>query len=155
MQKSRELDLNQKRMSQALQDAVAHKDYDAYKQLFQAMYGIELSTAQAEQMIRSAARNAMISTAVFKDQQYFNDLLKLHHAEKFANVLYAIGQVNGPVSEYMSKLLVGIDAAPYDSILAAAARIQGTQVIARTMGVSTARAQQIYDETEAQLKMDK
>ena len=56
MDRNRQLDLNQKQLAQALQDAVNHKDLDAYKQYYEQLYGIQLTDYEARLLMRREER---------------------------------------------------------------------------------------------------
>ena len=56
MDRNRQLDLNQKQLAQALQDAVNHKDLDAYKQYYAQLYGIQLTDYDARLLMRKEER---------------------------------------------------------------------------------------------------
>ena len=64
MQQSFELDTNQKKLAQALQDAVNHKDLEAFQQLYKQLYGIELSKMDAEMEMIKMTRTAQITDTI-------------------------------------------------------------------------------------------
>lgn len=76
MNQSWNLDTNQKMLAQALQDAVNHKDLEAFKDLYKQLYGIELDEMQAELAFTQLARTMQIQNIFSKDSQrwmsYFN-----------------------------------------------------------------------------------
>lgn len=64
MQQSFELDTNQKKLAQALQDAVNHKNLEAFQQLYKQLYGIELSKMDAEMEMIKMTRTAQITDTI-------------------------------------------------------------------------------------------
>ena len=59
MDQSFNLDTNQKQLAQSLQDAVNHKDLDAFQQLYKQLYGIELDKMTAEIEMTKMARQQL------------------------------------------------------------------------------------------------
>ena len=76
MNQSWNLDTNQKMLAQALQDAVNHKDLEAFKDAYKQLYGIELDEMQAELAFTQLARTMQVQNIFSKDSQrwmsYFN-----------------------------------------------------------------------------------
>lgn len=77
MQKSRQLDLNQKQLAQSLQAAVNRKDLDAFIQLFQQRYNMNLTRYQADLAMRTFQYQELAQQVLFKDKTVFNILADL------------------------------------------------------------------------------
>lgn len=76
MNQAMQLDTQQKQLAIALQDAINHKDIEAFKQLYEQLYGVQLTTMQAEQAIRAWTQQNQITNVATKDvaswQKQFN-----------------------------------------------------------------------------------
>lgn len=71
MDQSIELDTNQKRLAQELQDAVNHKDLDAFIAAWKQKYGIELDRAQAKREMRRYERQSLVQDLLTKNLTKF------------------------------------------------------------------------------------
>lgn len=71
MDQAIELDTNQKRLAQALQDAVNHKDLDAFTAAWKQRFGIELDRAQAKREMRRYERQALVQDLLTKNLTKF------------------------------------------------------------------------------------
>ena len=93
MDQSFELDTNQKRLAQALQDAVNHKDLDAFQQLYKQLYGIELDKMKAEMEMRKYAHNQLVTDSIsrYKHQweAYFNRYFDFETARYITDLMEA------------------------------------------------------------------
>ena len=67
MNQAIQLDTQQKQLAIALQDAINHKDIEAFKQLYEQLYGVQLSTMQAEQALRTWTQQNQITNIATKD----------------------------------------------------------------------------------------
>lgn len=71
MDQAIELDTNQKRLAQSLQDAVNHKDLDAFTAAWKQKFGVELDRAQAKREMRRYERQALVQDLLTKNLTKF------------------------------------------------------------------------------------
>ena len=110
MQKSRQLDLNQKQLAQDLQAAINRKDYDAFKQLYQSLTGLTLSNYQLETGMRTFQNQQLIQQALFKDSAVFNIFCKAWGIDKYANAAWQMAQTNPGLATLYVSMLTGFEA---------------------------------------------
>lgn len=85
MDQSFQLDTNQKQLAQALQDAVNHKDLNAFIKTYAQLYGITLDKQQAMVTMRQLERQAQISNTMQKYQaQWLAEFTRAFNAETVA-----------------------------------------------------------------------
>ena len=85
MDQSFQLDTNQKQLAQALQDAVNHKDLNAFIKTYAQLYGIILDKQQAMVTMRQLERQAQISNTMQKYQaQWLAEFTRAFNAETVA-----------------------------------------------------------------------
>lgn len=107
MQKSRQLDLNQKQLAQALQDAVNHKDYNAFIQLFQQRYNMNLTRYQADLAMRTFQYQQLAEQVLFKDRTIFNICAELWGIGLKAQKIWQIAQSDPGLAWVYMTLLAG------------------------------------------------
>lgn len=62
-----QLDTYQKQLAIQLQDAINHKDYDAFIKIYEQLFGVQLTTMQAEQVIRQWMQQQQATNIATKD----------------------------------------------------------------------------------------
>lgn len=88
MAQSMDLDANQKRLAQALQDAVNHKDLNAFIQVYQQMYGNAASQRDAEIAFRNMARGIELQKLFGRhDIKFSNEFMRGFNDETVAVLL--------------------------------------------------------------------
>ena len=107
MQKSRQLDLNQKQLAQQLQAAVYRKDYDAFIQLFQQRYNMNLTRYQADLAMQTFANQNLAQQVVFKDRTIFNILAEFWNLGLKAKAIWDISQRDPGLAAIYCTLAVG------------------------------------------------
>lgn len=116
MQKARQLDLNQKQMAQQLQAAVNAKDYDAFKQMYQQMFGIELNKYQLDSAMRDFYRKNYITLASMKDHEEWAERLKQYFGIENAKIIYNLSLKNYVVGMYFANLMMGMPVADIETV---------------------------------------
>ena len=116
MQKARQLDLNQKQMAQQLQAAVNAKDYDAFKQMYQQMFGIELNKYQLDSAMRDFERRSLITNQIMNARDYFTNELKLYFGLKTAQYCYELSRENPILAMYFCNIIAGYPAADLEQV---------------------------------------
>lgn len=99
------LDTNQKQLAQALQDAVNHKNLDAFRYAYQQLYGIELDRMHAEIEMRKWARQAEISNMLSKSGVEFKAYLDYYLPAELAKTAYNLGLDYPSFGTYLSYAL--------------------------------------------------
>lgn len=91
MDEAFDLDENQKKLAQELQDAVRRKDLEAFKDLYKQLFNIELDRMQAKMEMAKWSRQQMASNALqkklFEFQQYLLRNLNLETAQILMNMV--------------------------------------------------------------------
>ena len=101
------LDTNQKQLAQSLQDAVNHKDYNAFIQAYAQRYGLVLSKEQAEVAMRQFSRQSEIQQILSKDlTQFQQEFMRGFNAETAATVYNLAGQ-NEKYAVLLADILLG------------------------------------------------
>lgn len=72
MNQAYQLDTNQKQLAQQLQDAVNHKDLNAFIQLYQQLYNITLTREEAVREFRRFERQVVIQQTMQRNMTKFN-----------------------------------------------------------------------------------
>lgn len=92
MNQSMELDANQKRLAQALQDAVNHKDLNAFIQIYQQLYSNTASQRDAEIAFRNMSRGVELQKLFSRhDIKFSNEFLRGFNDET-VDVLLKLGK---------------------------------------------------------------
>lgn len=95
------LDTNQKQLAQALQDAVNHKNLDAFRYAYQQIYGIELDRMHAEIEMRKWARQAEISNMLSKSGVEFKAYLDYYLPAELARITYNLALDHPSFGKYI------------------------------------------------------
>lgn len=107
MQQAQQLDTNQKMLAQALQDAVNHKDLDAFIQCYKQLYNIQLDKMQAAIEMRRFSRQLEVQQMMTKSmaqwQSYFT---RAFSAETAATIMNMV-EDNPMYAQYLSYALTG------------------------------------------------
>lgn len=90
MQKSRQLDLNQKQLDQQLQAAIYRKDYDAFQEYYQQRYGIALTDYNLRTAITQYIRHAMVDQIMSRGFEVFKQATHLLWSERTARMMYNV-----------------------------------------------------------------
>lgn len=88
MQRNRQLDLTQKTLAVQLQDAVNHKDLNAFIQLYQQLYNTEITRNQAEILMRQWTRQQEMSNILMKDITTFNAYFRRYFSEETCRYIH-------------------------------------------------------------------
>lgn len=104
------LDTNQKTLAQQLQAAVNSKDLDTFKQLYQQLYNVVLTDAQASIQMRSMARGAEVSALWANNRQVFDGLFGRWLKGSIATTIYNLTSTNNEFAQYLSNALQGYGA---------------------------------------------
>lgn len=88
MQRNRQLDLTQKTLAVQLQDAVNHKDLNAFIQLYQQLYNTEITRNQAEILMHQWTRQQEMSNILMKDITTFNAYFRHYFSEETCRYIY-------------------------------------------------------------------
>lgn len=107
MDQSFNLDTNQKQLAQALQDAVNHKDLDAFQQLYKQLYGIELDRMTAEIEMTKFARQQLSLDTIRRDLDEFEAYLKRGLDAQSAATIAAIMRSDDILGAQLSAMLGG------------------------------------------------
>ncbi len=75
MEQAERLDTNQKELAQELQNAINHKNLDAFKQLYTQLYGIQLSSAAAKSMLYSQLASQKLANTLAKNLSLYQTQL--------------------------------------------------------------------------------
>lgn len=118
MDQSFNLDTNQKQLAQALQDAVNHKDLDAFQQLYKQLYGIELDKMTAEIEMTKQARIAQFQDSINRRMSEWTAYLnRAINAQTAAAIVYEMGH-NEVLGNMMAWMLGnGAQALSQDEVL--------------------------------------
>lgn len=117
MQKSRQLDLNQKQLAQQLQAAIYNKDFNAWKKLYEYYYQTEFSDFQAKNAFATAVGNVMANLISTKDQQTFMKWCQGTWSKRFANEVWQVSQVDPGLAAYFAQSLFGVESMAFDQAL--------------------------------------
>lgn len=116
MNQTWQLDTNQKQLAQALQDAVNHKDLDAFKATYAQLYGINLSDYQARMSMSQLAHSGYIQQHLAKDladwQNRFQNFSTAERAGAYADLVsngqgMLAGLIGGNLLPYFSPVTQG------------------------------------------------
>ena len=88
MQRNRQLDLTQKTLAVQLQDAVNHKDLNAFIQLYQQLYNTEISRNEAEILMHNWTRQQEMSNILMKDITTFNAYFRRYFSEETCRYIH-------------------------------------------------------------------
>lgn len=88
MQRNRQLDLTQKTLAVQLQDAVNHKDLNAFIQLYQQIYNTEISRNEAEILMHNWTRQQEMSNILMKDITTFNAYFRRYFSEETCRYIH-------------------------------------------------------------------
>lgn len=111
MNQTWQLDTNQKQLAQALQDAVNHKDLDAFKATYAQLYGINLSDYQARMAMSQLAHSGYIQQHLAKDladwQNRFQNFSVMERAKAYDDMVSGghtmlAGLIGGNLLPYFS-----------------------------------------------------
>ena len=119
MDQTQQLDTNQKQLAQALQDAVNHKDLDAFIQAYQQLYNRELSRYEAEIEMRKYVRTTEIENYVKKDFAKFEILARKWGFQEYTNAIWQMCQKNPTLSKIFCNMLAGFPLADDDMMMSA------------------------------------
>ena len=127
MQRNRQLDFNQKQLAQALQDAVNHKDLNAFMQLYQILYNTELTRNQAEILMRQWTRQQEMSNILMKDVTTFNAFFSRYFSEETCRYIYDLGLERPTIANMLvSTVLAGTVPPDVEDYLLEQVQIQKT-----------------------------
>lgn len=88
MERNRQLDLTQKDLAVRLQDAVNHKDLNAFIQLYQQLYNTEITRNQAEILMHQWTRQQEMSNILLKDVTTFNAYFRRYFSEETCRYIH-------------------------------------------------------------------
>lgn len=107
MDQSIELDTNQKKLAQELQDAVNHKDLDAFIAAWKQKYGIELDRAQAKREMRRYERQELIQDLLSKNRTKFDAEFMRGFNSVTATTLHNMLQSQPELANMLAGVLLG------------------------------------------------
>ena len=102
MNQVQQLDTQQKSLAIALQDAVNHKDLNAFIQAYQQMYGITLSKRDAEVAMTQMARTAETQQILAQGMDYFK---RAFGTETGTDLYYMAQNGNGQLASAISAII--------------------------------------------------
>lgn len=102
MQQAFDLDSNQKRLAQALQDAVNHKDLNAFTKAYEQRFGIVLDKERAEMEMRKWTRQQEITQLLQKDITTFNAYFSRYLTADTCATLYNMLPTNPELAQFLS-----------------------------------------------------
>lgn len=118
MDQSFELDTNQKRLAQALQDAVNHKDLEAFKDLYKQLFGITLDEMQAKLKMTEFARSSEMRQMLQKDMTAFIAYFQRAFGAETAATLYNMMDTNPLYAKMLGNMIAGGNVPPeYEEML--------------------------------------
>ena len=107
MDQAFQLDTNQKSLAQSLQDAVNHKDLDAFRMYYAQRYGVELSEMQAEIAMTQFARQAEITQILTKSLATFSKYFNRAFDTETISALYNTAKQDNSFGMVLSTYLLG------------------------------------------------
>lgn len=93
-QQAMNLDTNQKQLAQALQDAVNHKDINAFIQTYKQLYGISLSRFQAEQQMTTFQRQNEMQQVFTKSYGTWEREFGRYFTDQTSRAIYNLVKTN-------------------------------------------------------------
>jgi len=108
MNQAMQLDTQQKQAAIALQDAINHKDIDAFKTAYEQIYGITLSTTAAIQAMRQWSQQQQITNLATKDVTGWNKLFMRAFDLQTLTYLDNLSKTNNPLSQLITNAMYGL-----------------------------------------------
>lgn len=108
MDQAFQLDTQRKQLAQALQDAIDHKDLNAFMQAYQQLYGTEITRLQAENIMRHFTRQREISQLLTKDYDMFKAYFGRYITEDTTRAIWDLAKAQGN-EQYASMLAQSIN----------------------------------------------
>lgn len=105
MDQSWKLDTNQKQLAQALQDAVNHKDLDAFQMAYKQLFGIELDEEAAMIEMNKLVRQLEEQNILTKDRDRFMAYFQRAFGSQTAAMLYNMTLDNNPFAAVAAQAL--------------------------------------------------
>lgn len=111
IQQSIDLDTNQKRLAQGLQDEVNHKDLEAFKDMYKEKFGINLKELDAEHEYTKWLRQQEVMQLMKKDIKVWTDLWNLHMRTAMIQKAWNMSKTN-PIMAQLFGEVMGISTIP-------------------------------------------
>ena len=108
MDQSIQLDTEQKQLAIALQDAINHKDYDAFVNVYEKMFGVQLTTMQAEQAIRQWMQQQQASSVLAKDAVQWNKEFMRAFDANTLTALMDLSNTDSQLASLLTNTMYGI-----------------------------------------------
>lgn len=96
-----DLDTNRKKLQQGLQDAVDHKDLEAFKDLYKQLYGFAVSEADAEREFTKFVRSQELMNYLKKDYTVWQRMFDLHIKTSMMQRLFNLSQTDPDLAAYI------------------------------------------------------
>jgi hypothetical protein len=117
MDQALQLDTNQKQLAQALQDAVNHKDLNAFIQAYQQRYGIALDRYKAELTMNQWARQQEMSQMFTKSYAQWQNEFGRYFSDQTSHTIFDMVRTDPQYAAMLSATLgVGRPPAQYEQI---------------------------------------
>ena len=117
MDEAFDLDENQKKLAQELQDAVRRKDLEAFKDLYKQLFNIELDRMQAKMEMAKWSRQQMASNALQKNLYAFQQYLLRNLNLETAQILMGMVSSGNGIGAQLAASIMGGFATPAQSQL--------------------------------------
>lgn len=115
MDEAFDLDENQKKLAQELQDAVRRKDLEAFKDLYKQLFNIELDRMQAKMEMAKWSRQQMASNALQKNLFAFQQYLLRNLNLETAQILMGMVSSGNGIGAQLAAAIMGGFATPAQS----------------------------------------
>lgn len=108
MERNRALDAQQKQLMVQLQDAINHKDVEAFKSAYEQIFGITLSETQIIEAMRQWTQQQQITNTATKDITSWQKKFLRAFDEETLDYLMQLSETDNQLSQLLSNAMYGL-----------------------------------------------